>query len=531
MNRFPQGCPAGQPHLRACAPPRRLWRLRLRPPLRLPLQLAWLLFALLLLGVSQPALAVREDLRVGVQLEPPGLDPSQTSSASAGEITYANVFEGLTIIDGEGRLQPRLALDWTPSQDGLSYLFRLRRNVVYHDGRAFDARSAAWSLRRIVAPDSVNPQRTWFGKVRAVEAEGPDRLRVRLSEPDALLPFALALPAAVMVHPDSATGNATHPVGTGPFRFDSWVPGSRVRLVRNDRHWGRRPALARAEFVFMHSSSETANMLSEGLVDGLLSVTRLGDRFVIRPDYRLSARKLESKLILAINNGRPPFDDLRVRRALSHAIDRQRMRTLYGPQFSPSLIGSHFPPSHPAYVDLVDRYPYDPARARLLLAEAGVPKGFEVELVVPPTDYGRYGGLMIASDLEAVGFRVELAEYDWARWMKDVFGERRYALTLIMHVEPMDLGIYAREGYYFGYDSAAFREIWRKVRAARSDQELHRWLGEAQRRVAEDAVNVFLFMRPEQNLMHRDLEGLWEKSRIPSFVLEDLRWSVKGATP
>ena len=497
-------------------------------PLRL---LGALLLALVVLFAVRPAFAARDDLRLGVQLEPPVLDPTVTSSASAGEITYANVLEGLTVMDGEGRLRPRLAIDWTRSEDGLSYLFRLRRDVLYHDGKAFDAHSAASSLRRIIDPGSANPQKAWFAKIRAVEVDAPYQLRINLSDPDALLLFALALPAAVMVHPDSASGNARHPVGTGPFRFDAWIPGSLVRLVRNDRYWGRRPALARAEFVFMSTTSETANMLSEGLVDGLLSVTRLGERFMIRPDYRMSARRLESKMILAINNGRPPFDDLRVRRALSHAIDRERVRTLYGPQFSPALIGSHFPPSHPAYVDLVHRYAHDPRRARQLLDEAGVPRGFQVELVVPPTDYGRYGGLMIASDLEAVGFRVELVEYDWTRWMKEVFTGRRYALTLIMHVEPMDLGIYARDDYYFAYDNAGFKEIWHKVRAARSDGEMHRWLGEAQRRIAEDAVNVFLFMRPEQNLMHRDLEGLWERSRIPSFVLEDIRWSPPAGRP
>jgi len=229
-------------------------------PLRL---LGALLLALVVLVAGRPAFGARDDLRVGVQLEPPVLDPTATSSASAGEITYANVLEGLTVMDGDGRLRPRLATDWTRSEDGLSYRFRLRRNVLYHDGKAFDAHSAAASLRRIIEPGSANPQKAWFAKIRAVEVDAPHQLRIVLSEPDALLPFALALPAAVMIHPDSASGNARNPVGTGPFRFDAWIPGSLVRLVRNDRYWGRRPALARAEFIFMHTTSETANMLSE----------------------------------------------------------------------------------------------------------------------------------------------------------------------------------------------------------------------------------------------------------------------------
>lgn len=489
--------------------------------LQLRLWLLWL--CALLLGGAALA-QTRDQVRIGVQLEPPLLDPTATAAATAGEITYCNIFEGLTVLDGQGRLRPRLATGWTVTPDGLSYEFKLRSGVRFHDGKPFNAQTAAYALGRILEPGSKNPQRAWFEKIRSAEALSADRLRVQLNQPDALLTYALALPAAAMVHPDSAAGNGLKPVGTGPFRFVEWNPTRWVRLDRNDDYWGPAPVLRTARFLYMHTPSESENMLIEGLVDGMISVTKMTDQFLLRPDYHISSRQIEAKLILAINNARPPFNDLRVRRALSHAIDREKLSKLYGPQYPSELIGSHFSPSHPAYVDLAHHYAYDPRHARALLDEAKVARKTPVTLVVPPTDYGRKGGLQIANDLEAVGFRVELTEVDWSEWMNEVFTRKNYAITLIMHVEPMDLNIYARDNYYFNYDNAAFKKLWKQVLAAPTEAEMNRLLGDAQRMITKDAVNVFLFRRAELNFMHRDLIGMWEKSPVASFVLEDIRW-------
>ncbi|MCB1919078.1 MAG: ABC transporter substrate-binding protein [Candidatus Competibacteraceae bacterium] len=480
-------------------------------------------FGMLLVGLGLPV-AAQDVIRLGTELEPPVLDPTRTASASAGEITWCNVFEGLTVIDGQGRLQPRLATGWTLSDDGLRYAFTLRKGVRFHDGRPFDAQTAAFSINRIIEPNSANPQKVWFGKIETAQAKGPDLLIIQLKRPDALLPFALALPAAVMVHPDTAADNGAYPVGTGPFRFADWKRGHSTRLERNDMYWGKKPALQRAEFIYMQTAAEKETLLAEGLVDGLVSVTALTNRFLIRPDFQMIPRRVEGKTLLAINNARPPFNDLRVRRALAHAIDRVRLSALYGPPFKPELIGSHFAPWRPGYINLVNRYPYDPARARALLRAAGVENGAPVTLKAPPTDYGRYGSLKIAADLEAVGFRVEVEPLDWRRWMSEVFEQKNYALTLIVHIEPMDLDIYARDDYYFNYNNKAFKAIWEQVLNARSESELLHWLGEAQRQVTEDAVNVFLYMLPELSLMHRRLTGFWEETPIPSIVLEDVRW-------
>lgn len=484
--------------------------------------LAQVLVGWLLLGGS--AWAVRDDVRLGLTLEPPALDPTTVAAASVGEMLYANVLEGLTVLDAQGRVAPRLATAWVLSADRRQLDLTLRPNVRFHDGRAFNAEVAAWSLNRILASDSKNPQKKWFERVQSVQVLGPNSLRLNLRAPDAFLPYALALPAAVVVHPDTAATADQQPVGTGPFRFVRWDKGTRLVLERARTYWGKAPALARAEFVFVGGRTEGEALLVEGAVDGLISVTDRVQNFTGRPDILVLRRHVEQKVLLAINNAHPPFNDLRVRQALSHGIRREPFRIFYGEDLQPTFIGSHFAPSHPAYVDLVQRYPHDPVQARALLKAAGVKPGLKVSLVAPPTRYGRIGSVSVAEDLENLGFQVELVNLGWKEWLSQVFTQKDYTMTLIAHVEPMDLNIYARDGYYFNYSNSAFKQIWEQIMDAPNEAELHRGLALAQRRIADDAVNVFLFMVPQTYVTNRKLQGLWVNTPLPATVLEDVRW-------
>ena len=492
-----------------------------------PQWMRWALAVLLLcclVGLA-PAKAASERLRIGIPLEPASFDITSTSAATASEITYANVFEGLTIIDGQGQIKPRLAQSWTVSQDGKQVDMVLRRQVRYHDGKPFNAATAAFSLQRLLQMKNTNAYLEWFDKLVSVEAVDEYLLRIRLSEPDALLSYALAMPGAVMVHPDSAASNASAPVGTGPYQVEKWTKGKSITLLRNEQWWdSKKPAIRMADFLFMSSAAETENMLAEGRIDALSSVTRLTASFMARTDYVMGQRGVEGKLLIAMNNARAPLNDIRVRRAINHALDRSRYQDIYGGSIEVLPIGSHFSPHHRAYVDLVQRYPYDPAQAKALLAQAQVAPGTSLRLAVPPTDYGRYGSLIVAAQLEAIGLLVEIIRMDWPTWLDQVMKRKDYDLSLIMHVEPMDIGIYARDDYYFQYKNRVFKKIWEKLRASASPQELDDWLGQAQRQLAEDAVNAFIVVRPERNFMRKGLVGMWSQCPIPTFALEDLRW-------
>ncbi|WP_302141856.1 ABC transporter substrate-binding protein [Halomonas alkalicola] len=478
--------------------------------------------ALLLLACSGAGFAV-DLVRVELQLRPPHLDPTRTASATAAEAMHLNVFQGLTRIDREGQVRPALATRWVVDDHGHSLTLDLRQGVRFHDGRPFTAEVAAYSLDRLLDPEAGNPQRHLFEAIASSEVITPHRLRLRLARPDALLPFRLGLSAAVMVHPYSAATNAERPVGTGPYRVDGWRRDE-LHLSAYPGYWQASPAISRGIFTFTANRLEMENALAEGLIDlypdgsTLLSHPQLS----LRSDYVMQDGLSEGQVIVALNHARPPLDDLRVRRALSHAVNRQALLSIY-PSAEPPVIGSHFSPLHPAYVELAERYPHSPKRARELLAEAQA-EGLELTLTLPPTIYAERASLFIASDLEAVGIRVRLERLSWQEWLERVFTNRDYALTLVAHVEPFDLDIYARDDYYFNYRSETFRALWERIEAAQEESERHALLGEAQRHLAEEAVNVFLFMKPQQAIYKANLGGVWQNAPIPAVPLEELYW-------
>ena len=489
----------------------------------------WLKGALLL-GATMVAVAAsaapRDDIRVGMVLEPPNLDPTAGAAAAIDEVVYANVFEGLTRIDRDGLVQPALATAWTVSEDGLTYTFELAQGVTFHDGTPFDAEDVVFSLERAMAEDSTNAQKGLFEPIASVEAADPSTVVITLKRPTASLPFNLAWGDAVIVAPESAATNTSAPVGTGPFRFVRWVQGDRVELARNDDYWGEPVALAAATFQFVPDPAAATAAMLAGDLDAFPNFPAPESlaQFEADPRFEVVIGTTEGETILAINNGRPPLDDLRVRRAISHAIDRQAV--IDGAMFGYGTpIGSHFAPHHPAYVDLTGRYPYDPDRARELLAEAGV-EGLNLTLKLPPPSYARRGGEIIAAQLADVGIETEIIPIEWAQWLEQVFQNQDYDLTIVSHTEPMDIGIYARGAdYYFHYVNPEFDMVMNQLAVTSDTTTQYALLGEAQKILAEDAVNAFLFQLAKHGVWDARLEGLWANSPVQANDLTGVRWT------
>ncbi|MCB9946375.1 MAG: ABC transporter substrate-binding protein [Rhodospirillaceae bacterium] len=489
-------------------------------------RLAAFAFGALAVFAAAPALA-EETLVIGMSLEPPHLDPTAGAAGAIDEVVYANLFESLTRIDETGQVIPGLAESWTVSDDGLTYTFRLRQGVLFHDGTTFDADDVRFSLERAAAEDSVNAQKAFFTPIASIDTPAPDQVVVHLDHPVGLFLFTMGSGDAAIVAPESAASNTTNPVGTGPYRFAGRAEGDHVTLERNpDYHGPDSVFFDRVVFRFISDPAAQVAALLAGDVAAIpnIAAPEAMARFEADDRFAVDVGTTEGETILAVNHRRPPFDDVRVRRALAHAVDRQAIvdAAMFG---YGTPIGSHFAPHNPAYVDLTGVYPHDPERARALLAEAGYPDGFEATIKLPPPSYARRGGEVIQAQLAEIGVRVTLEPVEWAQWLEQAFRGFDYDMTIVSHTEPLDIGIYARgDDYYFGYHSDAFDAVIAELDATADPDARNRLYDEAQRLLADDEAAVFLFQLAKTGVREARLQGLWVNSPIQANDVTAARW-------
>jgi peptide/nickel transport system substrate-binding protein len=448
-------------------------------------------------------------LVIATQLEPPVLDPTLNPAAAISEILYGNVYEGLVQFGADGVVLPKLAASWEISPDGLVYVFHLVANARFHDGTPFDSGVAKFSLDRIAGPESVHPQRARYAAIRRVEAIDPLTLRVSLSRRSGGLLQSLAFGSAVMFSPPSVANNAVHPVGTGPFRFLRWRRGDSVTLERNPDFRGEPAPLDQVTFKFISDPAAAYAALMAGDVDAFANYPAPESfaQFAADPRFRVLTGTTEMETVLSLNERVAPLNNVLVRRAISHGLDRRAI--IDGAMFGYGIpIGSHFPPGNPAYIDLTGEYPHDVAKAKALLAEAGYPQGFSMTLKLPPPSYARRGGEIVAAQLAQIGIRLRIENLEWAQWLEQVYTRHDYDMSIVGHAEPLDYDIYARDNYYFGYSNADFKALIAALDDTVDPQRRLEFLQQIQRKLADDAVNGFLFQYPRLDIWNVHIRGI-----------------------
>ena len=321
-------------------------------------------------------------LRFATPADPDGLDPHRSPADSTFNITM-NIFDTLVATSSKGELVPGLATKWYISTNGLVYSFALRPGVVFHNGKAFTSADVKYSLQRM-SETGKSPHAADYAIIDSVEAPDPMTIRLALKRPSARFLSDLAYGWAAMVPEGAGDELRRQPVGTGPFRFAEWVPDSHIKLAKNAKYFvPGRPYLDELTYRVVPDETARLTALKAGELD-------IADR--IPPQSVAELKKTAGVKVetfprntlseVAINEETKPFTSLKVRRALFHATDRKAV--LEGAVFGYGrLIGSFMPPIiSEFYVDLNPRYPYDPEKAKALLAEAGFPHGFETTLGV-----------------------------------------------------------------------------------------------------------------------------------------------------
>ena len=484
------------------------------------------LISALALAASMGMAQAKTDIVVGMQLEPPHLDPTSAAAGAIDSVVYSNVFEGLTRFGADGSVNPGLAKSWDISEDGLTYTFHLHSGVVFHDGTTMDAEDVKFSLDRARAEDSANAQKALFAGIASVDVVDPMTVKVTLSAPNGSFLFNMAWGDAVIVAPESIETITTNPVGTGAFKFSNWVQGDRIEIVKNDAYWGTAAMLDKATFKFISDPTAAFAAVMAEDVDAFVGYPAPENlpQFEADPRFQVLVGSTEGETILSTNNKMPPFDNVKVREAMAHAIDRQAI--IDGAMFGYGTpIGTHFAPHNPDYVDLLGNSQYDPELAKKMLAEAGFPNGFKTTLKLPPPSYARRGGEIIAAQLRAVGIEAEISNLEWAQWLEQVFKGKDFGLTIVSHTEPADINIYARPDYYFQYDNPAFQQLMKDLENTTDPAGRSAILKSAQEMISKDYVNGYLFQLAALSVANAKIVGLWANAPTQATDLTSVHWA------
>ena len=479
-----------------------------------------------ILPLASYAQRKKDVIVLAMALEPPGLDPTAGAASAIAEIVQYNIFETLTKINSDGTVSPLLAESWEVSPDLKTYTFKLRKGVKFQNGEPFNANAVKFSFERAGSEKSTNKDKRTFASMDRVAAVDDHTVVIlnKALDPDFL--FLMGQATAIIVEPKSVDTNATKPVGTGPFQLDTWAKGSSVSLKKWD---GFRNAAAvklnKAMFRFISDPAAQVAALLAGDVDAFPRVTpRSVPQFKSNPKFQVVVSGSRAKTILAINNKKKPLNDVRVRRAIAAAIDRKAVIDGAGDGYG-APIGSHYVPGAFGYVDTTGVNPFNIEKAKALLSEAGIKTPLELTLTLPPPPYARQGGEVIAAQLAKIGIVAKIENVEWAQWLSGTYTNKNYDLTIISHVEPFDLGNFAKPGYYWGYESPKFNELFDKIQNSPRPADRAKLLGDAQRMIANDAVHAFLYQPQWITVANKNIRGLWKD--MPIFVndLSALSWS------
>ncbi|OLT07733.1 hypothetical protein BJF90_13775 [Pseudonocardia sp. CNS-004] len=358
-------------------------------------------------------------LTIALSDEPTSMDPCDDQTGKNGIILRNNVVESLTDLDPDTKeVVPLLADSWT-RLDPTTWTFTLRTGVTFHDGTPFDAAAAAFGINRTVdkALACLNAEQ-FAGGVTAT-ALNPTTLQVVTEQPDPILPRRLSF--VDLPSPKTPAGQKTDtPIGTGPYRFVERNQGIDIQLGRFDSYWGHKPDVAEARYVFRAESSVRAATAATGESDIAVGIAPQD----ATSDDRTRRYSENAVVFLRTQTNKPPFDDVRVRQAVAHAINKDTIVAKLMPETG-KVTGQIVTDTNNGYVPGFTGPSYDPERARQLVAAAaadGVPVDTEIELVTRPLFPGSDEVVQaIAANLGDVGLRVRISTLETGAWLKFLY--------------------------------------------------------------------------------------------------------------
>jgi peptide/nickel transport system substrate-binding protein len=433
------------------------------------------------------------------------------------------VYNGLVRYDKDLKIEGELASSWEISPDGLQITFHLRPNVKWHDGADFTAADVAFTYRTMIDPKTPTAYGEDFKQVRKFEVIDPLTVRVTYGEPfaPALISWGFSvMPKHLLEGKDiTASPLARAPVGTGPYRFVEWKPGEKIVLEAYDGYWEGRPNIDRYLYRVIPDSATMFLELSAGNLDEMgldpVQYTRQTDTEFFRKSYRKYRYLADAYTYLGFNLQLPLFQDKRVRQALSHAVNKQEIIDIVLLGLGQEATGPYKPGTWAHNPD-VRKYPYDPARAQALLAEAGWGakgsdgvltrdgKRFAFTLMTNQGNKTRAKAAeVVQKNLKAVGIDVSIRVVEWAAFLKEFVNPKKFDAVILGWTIPRDPDAFdvwhssktgPAELNHVSFRNAEADALIEKGRRTFDQEERRKAYARFQEILAEEQPYVFLYV-------------------------------------
>jgi len=462
--------------------------------------------AVSVIGISLTALAgcakkndVNNTAVVGITQEPGIFDPHTVVAAGDEEIIF-NIYEGLYKFDYEGNLNPCLATDVEISADASVYTFTLRQGVKFHDGSDLDADDVVYSLKRasgLLETQDGTALVSELDPIKDVSVTSDGRVEVTLESGNSeLLSYF-----TTGIIPEGYDNCQNAPVGTGPFKFDSYNPGQNVILIKNDNYWQNGlPYLDKVTFKVCADMDAGLTELAGGSIDIFPYLTTDRADQLDKSKYNILSNGSNMVQIFALNNAVEPLNDVRVRQAVNYAISRDDIISVTMDGAGVALTTAMSPAMGSYYDTSLDgTFDRDIEKAKSLLAEAGYENGFALTCTVPSSYLIHVNtAVELASELKEVGIDLEIKQVDWATWLDVVYSGRQYETTVIALTStyaPYDVvGRYAStaDGNFINYSNAKVDELLARIPTVSDTAERTVLYHEVLGILTEDACSAYI---------------------------------------
>lgn len=464
------------------------------------------------------AAAAGGEVVVGIQQDIDSLDPHLAVAAGTKEVLF-NIFEGLVVSDENGNVTPAVAEDYTISNDGLTYTFKLRDGIKFSDGTPVTAEDVKYSIERCSGLLDGTPLIKALSIISSVEIVDRSTINIVLSEADSEIIYYLT--ADIIPASSSETGEI---MGTGPFKLDSYVPQEGIVLSRNEYYWrDGLPYLDKVTFKIVASAESAMMELQAGSIDIYPYLTD-DQANELSASFNIGSNGSNVVQALYLNNAVAPFDDVRVRQALCYAVDKDAINEfVFGGRGE--TIGTSMVPGYECYVDT--GYGHDIEKAKEMLTEAGYPDGFSMDITVP-SNYQMHidTAQVIVEQLKEVGITATIKKVDWSTWLDDVYKGRNFESTvcgIAGSLTPSYLLVRYQsdaKNNFIGYSNVEFDTLYKKISTSLDSEEVTEGYRQLQTMLYEDAASVYTVVPPVLIAMNRKLAGY----RFYPIYVQDMKY-------